>query len=183
MSDERSTLQDEIANDVGPEGTERVIESYSVVLDSIRSEVETADSFALKFAVLLKIPVTKAKHMVRRLPSTIWKGGSHAKAKMLVELAAEAGGNARVVANEQAPPPRTESAPKKARGKAVCQKCGFPLKPTDEFCNFCMTPVNEQAGTRAPVPTVEKRSPIPPSRLLFYLVLMLAATALAFLLR
>jgi hypothetical protein len=183
MSEKRSTLQEDIARDVLPEGEDRKIESYSVVLDSIRSEIETMDSFALKFSVLLKIPVTKVKHMVRRLPCTLWRGKSLSKAKMLVELAGEAGGNARVVENEETPRASEGEKPKKGDERTVCSKCGFPLKQGEEFCNFCMTSVKDQAGRRSSAPVVEKNPQIPPARLFFYIVLVLIAVILAFVLR
>ena len=183
MPEKRSTLQEEIVQDVMPDGEDRKIESYSVVLDSIRSEIETMDSFTLKFSVLLRIPVTKVKHMVKRLPCTLWRGKSLSKAKMLVELAGEAGGNARVVEQEEKPDARAGKKSKKEEEGAACSKCGFPLKQGDEFCNFCMTPVKGSAGSRPSAPVVEKPPQIPPARLFFYLVLVLVAVVLAFLLR
>lgn len=182
MPEKRSTLQDEIAHDVLPDDSEHDIKGYSVVLESIRSEIETSDSFALKFSVLLKIPVTRAKHMVKHLPCTMWRGGSLPKAKMLVELAAEAGGNARIVESEASKPARAD-VPKQAREKAACQKCGFPLKEGDEFCAFCMTPLEAQVGKRVSGPVIEKHPQIPPARLLFYIVLLLVVVILAFALR
>ncbi len=183
MSGKRSTLQEEVAHDVLSDGEDRTIESYSVILDSIRSEIETMDSFTLKFSVLLKIPVTKVKHMVKRLPCTLWRGKSLSKAKMLVELASEAGGNARVVENEKAPSAEAGEKSKKEKDKTACPKCGFPLKQGDEFCNFCMTSVKERAGTRTSAPIIEKNPQIPPARLFFYIVLVLIAVVLAFVLR
>ena len=182
MSEKHTELHDDVVQDVLPEDDEEKVESYSVVLDSIRSEIETQASFALKFSVLLKMPVTRVKHVVKRMPSTLWKGKSLSKAKMLVELAEEAGGVAHIVENRAASPePREEEA--KKQSKAACAKCGFPLKKDDEFCNFCMTPVKEPTGQKVSAPVVEKNPHIPTARLFFYLVLLLLAVILAFALR
>jgi hypothetical protein len=183
MPEKRSTLQDEIAQDVMPDGKEGKIESYSVVLDSIRSEIETSDSFALKFSVLLKTPVTRVKHMVKRLPCTLWRGKSFPKAKMLVELVVEAGGDARIVENREASSVKSGSGAKQADEKLICSKCGFPMKTGDEFCNFCMTSVKESAEKRPSVPVVEKKHQIPPARLFFYIVLLLIVVIFAFVVR
>jgi len=102
---------------------------------------------------------------------------------MLVELAAEAGGNASIVENEETAQTGAEKKPDKEDTGAVCSKCGFPLKQGDEFCNFCTTPVKEQSGKRTSAPIVEKNPQIPPARLFFYLVLLVIAVILAFVLR
>ncbi len=183
MPKKHSTLQDDIAQDIIPEGKKGKVESYSVVLDSIRSEIETMDSFALKFSVLLKIPVTRVKHMVKHLPCALWKGTSASKARMLVELAEEAGGVARVVENHKTPSADKENKEKKSVGKSACSKCGFPLKKEDEYCSFCMTPVNEPSVKRNTPTVVEKSPQIPPARLFFYLVILFIAVILAFALR
>lgn len=183
MSEKRSTLHDDIDKDLMPEDNEGKVETYSVVLDSIRPEIETFDSFSLKFSVLLKMPVTRVKHLVKRLPSTLWKGSSRSKAKMLVELAEEAGGLAHIVENRESPEAASPEKSEKKGSKTVCSKCGFPLKKDDEFCNFCMTPVKEPTGTRVSAPVVEKQAQIPTARLFFYLVLLLLGVLLAFVLR
>jgi hypothetical protein len=183
MSEKRSTLQEDIAQDIIPEGKEGKADSYSVVLDSIRSEIETAASFSLKFSVLLKMPVTRMKHIVKQLPSTLWRGKNLSKAKMLVELAEEAGGVAHIVENHDAPPDAAGNKAKKDADKAVCSKCGFPMKKEDKFCNFCMTPVKESIGARTSAPVFQKTPQIPTARLFFYFVLLLIVVILAFVLR
>ena len=183
MPKKRMTLQEDIAEDIIPEGKGSEIESYSVVLESIRTEIETMDAFTLKFSVLLRIPVTKVKHMVKQLPCALWKGTSLSKAKMLVELAGEAGGVASIVENHKTPAPAAEEKENRSNGKSVCSKCGFPLKRDDEYCNFCMTPVNATPPTKHAKTVVEKSPQIPPARLFFYLVLLLIAVILAFALR
>lgn len=183
MPEKRSTLQENIERDIMPEGKEGKVDSYSVVLDSIRPEIETMDSFSLKFSVLLRTPVTKVKYMVKRLPCTLWRGKSRSKARTLVELAEEAGGVAHIVENHDAPSAGVGSKAKNDADKAICQKCGFPLKEEDKFCNFCMTPVKESTGKRTSAPVVEKNPQIPPARLFFYLVLLFIVVILAFVLR
>jgi hypothetical protein len=182
MPKKHSTLQDDIAEDIIPDANEGKVESYSVVLESIRTEIETMDSFALKFSVLLKIPVTRVKHMVKHLPCALWKGTSASKARMLVELAGEAGGVARIVENLEAPSAEKEDKEEKTAGKSVCSKCGFPLKKEDEYCNFCMTPVNASSARRNAPTVIEKSPQIPAARLFFYLVLLLIVVIFAFVL-
>ena len=184
MPEKRPTLQEDIVQDIMPEDTERKVDSYSVVLDSIRLEIETMDSFSLKFSVLLKMPVTRVKYLVKRLPNTLWKGKSPSKAKVLVELAEEAGGVAHIVEHHDVPSVSAESKEKKVGGKTECSKCGFPLKKDESFCGFCMTPVEELKGTRTPAPVVVEKNPqIPISRLLFYLTILFVVVILAFVLR
>ena len=183
MPKKQPMLHDDIAGDIMPEDIEKKVDSYSVVLDSIRSEIETLDSFSLKFSVLLKMPVTRVKHIAKRLPSTLWKGKSQSKAKMLVELAEEAGGVAHIVENNDVTTVPISEEVKKTGDKTACPKCGFPLKKEDEFCNFCMTSVKETAGTRKTAPVVVKNPQIPTARLFFYLVLLFIAVILAFALR
>jgi hypothetical protein len=180
MPEKQSSMPDEVLQHiVSEEGGEEII-AYSVVLDSVRSEIETIDSFALKLSVLLKQPVTKVKHMVRRLPDTLWRGKSIAKAKKLIELIEEAGGVARIVEDHSAP---KEAAGGQERDGTVCRKCGFPLKPEDEYCSFCMTALKESNAKPASMPAVVKSPAIPHSRMIFYLIVLVAVVILAFVLR
>lgn len=184
MSKKKASLQEEIAEDLVPEESEGNIIGYSVVLDSINSDMETLESFALKFSVLMRLPVTKVKHMVSRLPNTIWKGSKRSKANMLLELIHEAGGVARIVENYERLDEAGKAEEEKSSSDGLCRKCGFPLKKDEDFCDFCMTPVKEQQSQpAASKPVVEKSPMIPPSRLAFYFVLLVAGVILAIVLR
>jgi hypothetical protein len=184
MPRKKISVQEEIADDLVKEEGEETITGYSVVLDSIRNDMETPESFALKFSVLMRLPVTKVKHMVSRLPNTIWTGKKRAKAKMLLELMEEAGGVGRIVENHERPNMADRAENKQAKSGELCRKCGFPLKKTDQFCNFCMTSVQELQGRPvANKPVVEKSPMIPTARFLFYFALLLAGIILAAVLR
>ena len=184
MSRKKASLQEEITEDLVPEGNEGKVIGYSVVLDSINSAMEIPESFALKFSVLMRIPVTKVKHMVSRLPNTMWTGKKLSKANMLLELIGEAGGVARVVEEFERPGGTDEEEKKQSPSEGLCRKCGFPLKKDEKYCDFCMTPVKEQEGKPvASRPVVEKSPMIPPARFLFYFFILLAGVILAVVLR
>jgi hypothetical protein len=177
---EKHSLPDEVVKHLVPEESAAEVIGYSVVLDSIRSEIETVDSFTLKLSVLLKQPVTKVKHMVRRLPGSLWRGKSISKAKKLLEFIEEAGGVAHIVENHSTP---AENAGEQEQEGTVCRKCGFPLKKDDDYCDFCMTPLKEPNEKPVNIPAVVKQPSIPPARLLFYLIVLVAAVLLALALR
>ena len=184
MSKKKTSLQEEIVEDLVPGENEGTVVGYSVVLDSIKSDMETLESFALKFSVLMQLPVTKVKHMVSRLPNTIWKGAKRSKANMLLELIEEAGGVGRVVENYERPAESEEAQAEQPSSSGLCSKCGFPIKMEEEFCSFCMTPLKEQQQrTHASKPVVEKSPMIPPARFIFYFALLLGGIILAVVLR
>ena len=146
--------------------------------------METIESFALKFAVLMRLPVTKVKHMVSRLPNTIWTGKKRSKANTLLELIEEAGGIGRVVEKFEQPAKSGESEKAQSPSDGLCRKCGFPLKKDEGFCSFCMSPVKEQQSKPAASrPIVEKSPMIPPARFLFYFAILLVGVILAIVLR
>lgn len=151
--------------------------TYSVVLDGIGNETETIDSFAIKFGLLANMPVTRAKHLVGRLPSVVWTGDSQSRAQGLLSIINEAGGRGRIV--EESDYPATRYGANQALpgpGGGICGKCGFPLKKDDEICQFCLTSVNERAPRRGPARAATKRIlHIPPARMLLYLVILFAA--------
>lgn len=184
MSSKKASLQEEIMEDLVPDENEGKVIGYSVVLDSINSAMETPESFALKFSVLMRIPVTKVKYMVSRMPNTIWTGKKRSKANMLLELIGEAGGVARIVEKLERPGRIDEAGKEQSPSEGLCRKCGFPLKKDEKYCDFCMTPVKEQE--RKPIvskPIVEKSPMIPPARFLFYFFILLAGVILAVVLR
>lgn len=171
--------------------------SFRVVIEGVRSEYETPESFAIKFGIATSQPVTKVKHMVRSFPVVIWEGENRATAAGILSLIEEAGGRGRIdeVGPAPRPAPRGASAPESspraqqpggAAGRlqapgtpGCCPKCGFPAREGDEYCSFCMSPfeerlkhkVAEMAGIRPGV----GHPAIPPRRLLIYVGILLAA--------
>jgi len=134
---------------VSPSMTPAKRNTYSVILEGFDDAMENAESFAIKFSVLARVPVTKIKHIVKRLPATLWKGQAKSRALHLLSLIEEAGGIGRLV--EEAVPIGSEGVTGERGtqgGKLTCRKCGFPLKKNDEYCDFCMTPVNESVSEK-----------------------------------
>ncbi len=129
--------------------------SYRVVLEDIASGMETPDSFAIKFSLLTKTPISKMKHVVHRLPAPIWSGQGRSKAEHILALIEEAGGRGSIVETGGAPPasPVEAGGPGKPAGSAgparpvkskpACRWCGFPMKEEETRCGFCMMTVGE----------------------------------------
>jgi hypothetical protein len=139
-------------------------ESFRVVLEDVVSGFETADSFAIKFSLLAKIPVSKVKHVTRNLPATIWSGQGRSLAERVLSLIEEAGGKGKIVESRSAAPVASQPAPAKpaasAGSKHSCGWCGFPMKEGETRCGFCMTAVGEVAtkAERAQEPRTRARS-------------------------
>ncbi|MBN2185784.1 MAG: hypothetical protein JW746_10720 [Candidatus Krumholzibacteriota bacterium] len=149
---------------------------YSVIIDGVASEIETLESFAIKFGLLSNIPVTKVKYLVSHIPSEIWSGPSRSRAKGLLSLIVEAGGKGRI--EEKRPrkvKPSAIEGPKMKRLEGrKCLKCGFPLGEGDEFCQFCMTPIGDLQKKEHHGKKRSRKFLIPPARLLFYMFFLLA---------
>jgi hypothetical protein len=178
-----STTKDRSASAAGLGGmllNQQRRRAYRVVLESINGDVETPESFAIKLSILLKIPVTKIKYMLRELPAPIWTGGAQTKARHLLALIEEAGGNAKIVEGEAQPEGSFETGGKGGR-KPVCASCGFPLKKGNKFCGFCMTPVNPIEHHDTPIThiAVTDTVSIPLPRFIFYIALVVAIIIIA----
>ncbi len=159
---------------------------YTVVLDGIQNEIETIDSFAIKFGLLTNMPVTKARHLLKKLPENIWSGTSQSRAQGLLSLIVEAGGAGRVVVEEShdSPVPGAAGQSVPGSGGKTCVKCGFPMKMDDQLCQFCLTPVNGGEKPRTShAPTARRIVSVPPARLVFYLVVVFAALIAAFIIK
>lgn len=127
----------------GPEVSESWFEgpkSYQVVLEGVRSDIETPDSFALKFSLLTKSPISKMKHLVRVMPTTIWSGDGRGRAESILALVVEAGGRGSIVEGSAASLSR-DHAKRPSKSALICQWCGFPVKESDTYCDFCRTPL------------------------------------------
>ncbi|MDD4856470.1 MAG: hypothetical protein PHD74_00030 [Candidatus Krumholzibacteria bacterium] len=156
--------------------------TYRVVVERIRTEIETPDSFAIKFSLLTKTPLSKMKHLVGCLPVPIWTGAGRSRAESILKLVEEAGGEGKVIemrADEPAP-----VAAKEREARQSCGWCGFPLKEGDKYCGFCMTPVGEAGDNDPRHPRTPKRAcGIPAKRLLCYVVVLIVGIIITMLIR
>jgi hypothetical protein len=154
--------------------------SYCVVLDSVRSDMETVESFTIKFSLLTKVPVTKTKHMIAKFPATVWTGYGHAKAENILSLIEEAGGVGRII--EGATEALVRDSSKSGKAHLTCRWCGFPLKETDIFCGFCMMPTQESENPGRHWSGHSKLAGMPPRRLFLYIaILVLGAIVISLL--
>jgi hypothetical protein len=151
--------------------------TFCVILDEIRSDVETPESFAIKFSLLTKTPVSKMKHIASRLPATVWSGEGQSRARHILALIEEAGAKGRIV--ESAVNAVVANPPKETASKRACSWCGFPMKEGDTRCEFCMTPVGEAGKTEVPHENRKARRSIPPKRLLCYLIILIAGIVIS----
>ena len=155
---------------------------YRVILEGVRSEVETTASFSLKFSLLANLPVTKVKHLVKSLPATVWLGKRKAQAVSLLNLIEEAGGVGRVAEEEYAPDMERVAGGSGVKG-TVCPQCGFPLKKQDLFCNFCMTPIAEAKRQSLRIKLPPRQNATAAYRYLFFALLGTVAIILALVFR
>jgi hypothetical protein len=154
---------------------------YRVVLEDIASGIETTDSFAIKFSLLTKTPLSKIKHVVHCLPATIWSGHGSSRAEHVLALIEEAGGRGKIVETGGAPPasPASHAAPEgsarpadTAKSKSACRWCGFPMKEDETRCGFCMTAVGDvEKSEHQPEPRARARG-ISRKRLVCYTVFL-----------
>ena len=153
---------------------------YKVILEGIKREIETPDSFAIKYGILTSTPVTKIKFMLRDLPKKVVETKISTKARGALDLIEEAGGVGRIedsVTEEVEPAVEIhEEEPEIAETvEKNCLKCGFPLKKDDEFCQFCLTPL-AKAKSQKKKTTMKVGGAVPrltPKRLLIYVVVFL----------
>lgn len=150
---------------------------YRVLLEGVRTEVETHASFALKFSLLASLPVTKVKHMMKTLPAAVWTGRGKSRALGLLNLIEEAGGVGRIVEEEYAPDMEQVAGGGAVKGRA-CPQCGFPLKEEDLFCNFCFTPIDEERRQSLHIAIPRCRNASTVYRYLFFILLGAAAIIL-----
>ena len=143
------SIQDSAYRSAVPEdGTEMPNNTlYRVVLEGIKSEIETPGSFAIKYGILTSTPVTRIKFMLRNLPKTILETKNAPRARGALELIEEAGGVGLIEELNPEEAPKVEIAEEEPTianaGEQSCLKCGFPLKKGDEYCQFCHTPLGE----------------------------------------
>lgn len=142
------SIQDSAYKAAVPEdGAEKPKETiYRVLLEGIKSE-ETQGSFAIKYGILTSTPVTRIKFMLRNLPKTIIETKNAPKARGTLELIEEAGGVGTLEEFDPEVKPTVEITEEEPTIATVpdknCLKCGFPLKESDKFCQFCHTSTGE----------------------------------------
>jgi len=164
--------------------------SYRVILEDIASGIETNDSFAIKFSLLTKTPISKIKHVVHRLPAPIWSGQGRSRAEHILALIEEAGGRGKIVeTGSDAPPPASPAGPAKeerrdknvkiAKSKSACRWCGFPMKEDETRCGFCMMAVGDvERSAHAPEPARRSKG-ISRKRIVFYAVILILGMIIA----
>lgn len=161
--------------------------TYAVVLESIKSDIETPESFALKFAIISRLPVTKVKHIMRKMPATVWRSCKKPQAQKLLRLIEEAGGRGKIVEDHTIVDEHLAAQETQSPSTPTCQRCGFPLKEDDKYCSFCMTPVDAQEKQEQKVETrktVVRKPPVVPSyRLFFYFIILIAGILISLALR
>jgi len=155
---------------------------YRVIIDGIRDQYETLDSFCIKLSLFLRAPITRIKVITNKMPCVLWSYSDELKAKKLVKLVEEAGGEAHIEELRDEPDETKEE----IDHDLVCKLCGFPLKEEDKFCPFCMTPVtgqdkqNVDAKEKSTSISDKQKYTIPPYRLLIYLIIVIVALILKF---
>ena len=155
---------------------------YRVIIDGIKDEYESLDSFCIKLSLFLRAPISRIKVITNSMPCVLWSYNEESKAKKLVKLVEEAGGIAHIEELREEQSDEEEE----VNEDLVCKSCGFPLKEGEKFCPFCMTPVSgpeghgEEAKERG-VSKIEKKSlQIPPYRLFIYLIIVIVVLILKF---
>jgi hypothetical protein len=162
--------------------------SYRVILEDIASGIETTDSFAIKFSLLTKTPISKMKHVVHRLPAPIWSGEGRSRAEHILALIEEAGGKGSIVETGGAPPPpaspagpRVPGGPvgsgepaKTAKSKSTCRWCGFPMKEDEKRCGFCMMTVGDVERSEHKSKATVRAKAVSRKRLICYAAVVVA---------
>ena len=117
---------------------------YRVILESIDSDAETPDSFAIKLSSRVHVPLARAKLVARCLPYTAKSGLNAEQANRLKTMLEEIGGKARVEPHFVTPKDTLErAAPARIRpagvtSPAVCPGCGAEQPAGATFCSFCL---------------------------------------------
>lgn len=150
-------------------------ETLRVVLVDIKRDIETEDSFAIKFSILTKTPLPKVKQMIRSLPFVLWKGKARSKAERILSIVEEAGGKG-IIEREKVLQAQQAEKSNSASG-SVCHYCGFPIKENEKYCAFCMTPVSGEKSNSVHARHHEKKQGIPRARLIAYLCIIGAGIA------
>lgn len=97
---------------------------YRVFLESIDTLRESPDTFALKLSMRIKMPLPRARILVKSMPSQISSGMPYAKARRLVRLLDKMGGTTRMeaVASPTGPRQRRPAKPAVPRPRPRAQQ-------------------------------------------------------------
>jgi hypothetical protein len=149
--------------------------AYRVVLEDIKREIETIDSFSIKFSLMTNTPVTKVKYMLRSFPAVMWEGTARATAMSVMSYIEDAGGKGIIEEINRNSPEKIDVPEDNLSGNAdTCTKCGFPVEKGDEYCQFCMSPISENMKHKIAdfIGVSKSRQIIPPGRLRLYILLI-----------
>ena len=132
MSIQDSAYKSAVPEDGGETAAGKPVEKiFRVVLEGIKSDIETPGSFAIKYGILISNPVTRIKFMLRNLPKTILETKSAPRAHGALELIEEAGGVGRMEECNPEEAPEIEIAEEEPTIATVpdksCLKCGFTI--------------------------------------------------------
>ena len=156
---------------------------YKVILEGIAGPHETKDSFAIKFSILAKIPVSRTKFWIRNAPFVVWKGLGKRNAQKHLSIIKESGGKGTITEVEMSHPMTKEDSDN-AGGERVCSKCGSPLSKDDKFCPFCAAPIEPVLPKKNRQTTVYNKTSepaVPKGRMVFYLIAIVALILFALL--
>ena len=154
---------------------------YEVILIGVNSKIEKKAAFAIKFSLIAKLPVTRANSWINNTPAIVWEGFGKKKAKKLLSIIEESGGEGKIRKVEMKNSQVDEGADKISLEK-VCFKCGFPIKDGEKFCSFCTTPINAVSKKRDKEGTYKvTKPPVPKGRMVFYLIVIVVLCLFALL--
>jgi hypothetical protein len=155
-----------------------------VILTGLKENIETPESFSIKFSLLTRVPVTKIKNIVRNLPSVVWEGYELRKADQLLALIEESGGTGEIVevGVEEDEGAEGKSTAGSSEDGVVCPKCGYPIKEGQKYCEFCYSSLDvEDSGEKIINKSREGSSSysIPTGRMIFYLCIVVVLILIA----
>ena len=199
------SIQDSVYRSAVPEDKEARADGqakeiiYRVILDGIKSDIETPGSFAIKYGILTSKPVTRIQFMLRSLPNTILETKSVPRARSALELIEEAGGVGHIeeynpeekptieIPEEEPTIEKIEEEPTTAKVENKnCLKCGFPLKKDDEYCQFCHTPLVEKKKSpniKSVIEAGKSGTLLTPKKILIYVLVVVVILLLGLLTR
>jgi len=115
-----------------------------VILESIDTEAETPDSFAIKLSSRFHVPIARAKIVARCLPHTVKSGLNAEQANRLKTILEEIGGRTRVEPHFVTPSDSLRTGGPAAnrsdggRTPIECPECGEQQPAGATFCSFCL---------------------------------------------
>lgn len=122
---------------------------YRVVLEGIDRSIETAETFAVKMTLRLRMTTPRAKLVARNLPCILRSNLSATEANRLKAVIEDIGGQCRLETHfvtpgegrEAVPPLDDMRAPESSarpEGTFKCPSCGSEEDPAAEYCSMCL---------------------------------------------